>query len=407
MSDNAQNAPAGSTPDRQAPADGFATRAIHAGQDPDPTTGAVVVPIYATSTFAQDGVGGLRSGYEYSRSANPTRTALEQCLASLEGGTAGLAFASGLAAEDCLLRATCAPGSGAGTGARAAHVIIPNDAYGGTYRLFARVLAEWGVQFSPVAMDDLDAVRAAVRPGHTRVLWCETPTNPLLGIADIAGLATLADEVGALLVVDNTFASPYLQQPLALGAGAVVHSTTKYLGGHSDVVGGALVTSDAALGELLRFLQNAMGAVPGPFDAWLTLRGIKTLAVRMDRHCENARAVVALLSAHPAVAEVLYPGLEGAPGHAVAARQMRDFGGMVSFRLRAGEGAALDVCRRTRLFTLAESLGGVESLIEHPGRMTHASVAGSALEVPADLVRVSVGIEEAADLVADLEQALG
>jgi cystathionine gamma-synthase len=403
VSDIAQNTPAGSPPDRQPPADGFATRAIHAGQDPDPTTGAVVVPIYATSTYAQDGVGGLRSGYEYSRSANPTRTALEQCLASLEGGETGLAFASGLAAEDCLLRATCAPGPGAGE----AHVIIPGDAYGGTYRLFARVLAEWGVQFSPVAMDDLDAVRAAVRPGQTRVLWCETPTNPLLGISDIAGLATIARDSGALLVVDNTFASPYLQQPLALGAGVVVHSTTKYLGGHSDVIGGALVTSDAPLGERLRFLQNAMGAVPGPFDAWLTLRGIKTLAVRMDRHCENARAIVDLLTGHPAVGEVLYPGLPSAPGHSVAARQMRDFGGMVSLRLRAGEAAALDVCRRTRLFTLAESLGGVESLIEHPGRMTHASVAGSPLEVPPDLVRLSVGIEDAADLVADLAQALG
>ncbi|HEX4016471.1 MAG TPA: cystathionine gamma-synthase [Frankiaceae bacterium] len=399
----AQNRPAASAPDGQPPADGFATRAIHAGQDPDPTTGAVVVPIYATSTYAQDGVGGLRSGYEYSRSANPTRTALEECLASLEGGATGLAFASGLAAEDCLLRATCAPGAESAE----AHVIIPNDAYGGTYRLFARVLGEWGVQFSPVAMHDLDAVRAAVRPGQTRVLWCETPTNPLLGIADIAGLASIANECGALLVVDNTFASPYLQQPLALGAGAVVHSTTKYLGGHSDVVGGALITSDAALGERLRFLQNAMGAVPGPFDAWLTLRGIKTLAVRMDRHCENARAIVDLLAGHPAVEQVLYPGLPGAPGHEIAARQMRDFGGMVSFRLRAGEAAALDVCRRTRLFTLAESLGGVESLIEHPGRMTHASVAGSPLEVPADLVRLSVGIEDAADLVADLAQALG
>ncbi len=403
MSDNPQNAPVGSAPDGASSSDGFATRAIHAGQDPDPTTGAVVVPIYATSTYAQDGVGGTRGGYEYSRSANPTRTALEQCLASLEGGTVGLAFASGLAAEDCLLRATCAPGSGSGE----AHVIIPNDAYGGTYRLFARVLAEWGVAFSPVAMDDLDAVRAAVRPGATRVLWCETPTNPLLGIADIAGLATVAKEAGALLVVDNTFASPYLQQPLALGADVVVHSTTKYLGGHSDVVGGALITSDAALGERLRFLQNAMGGVAGPFDAWLTLRGIKTLAVRMDRHCANARAIVDVLSGHPKVAQVLYPGLAGSAGHEVAARQMRDFGGMVSFRMREGEAAALQVCGSTRLFTLAESLGGVESLIEHPGRMTHASAAGSILEVPADLVRLSVGIEDAADLVADLRQALG
>jgi cystathionine gamma-synthase len=376
---------------------GFATRAIHAGQDPDPTTGSVVVPIYATSTYAQDGVGGLRAGYEYSRSANPTRTALEECLASLEGGSTGLAFASGLAAEDVLLRTVCAPGS---------HVVIPNDAYGGTYRLFARVLADWGVEFTPVPMHDLAAVSAAIRPGVTRALWCETPTNPLLGIADIAGLATLAEESNSLLVVDNTFASPYLQQPLALGAGAVVHSTTKYLGGHSDVIGGALVVADPELGEQLRFLQNAAGAVAGPFDAWLTLRGIKTLAVRMDRHCANARAVVDLLLGHPAVSRVRYPGLPDDPGHAVASRQMRDFGGMVSFQLRGGEEAALEVCRRTRLFTLAESLGGVESLVEHPGRMTHASVAGSPLEVPSDLVRLSVGIEDAADLVSDLEQAL-
>jgi cystathionine gamma-synthase len=384
--------------------DGFATRAIHAGQDPDPTTGAVVVPIYATSTYAQDGVGGLRGGYEYSRSANPTRTALEECLASLEGGTTGLAFASGLAAEDCVLRATCAPAAGGSGGA--AHVVIPNDAYGGTYRLFVRVLGEWGVEVTPVAMADLDAVRAAIRPGSTRVIWCETPTNPLLGIADIAGLAEIARDSGALLVVDNTFASPYLQQPLALGADVVVHSTTKYLGGHSDVVGGALIAADPELGERLRFLQNAMGAVAGPFDAWLTLRGIKTLAVRMDRHCANARAIVELLVGHPAVSRVLYPGLSGDPGHEVASRQMSDFGGMVSFQLHGGEAAALEVCRRTRLFTLAESLGGVESLVEHPGRMTHASVAGSALEVPSNLVRLSVGIEDAADLVADLEAAL-
>jgi cystathionine gamma-synthase len=382
--------------------DGFATRAIHAGQDPDPSTGAVVVPIYATSTYAQDGVGGLRAGYEYSRSANPTRTALEECLASLEGGTTGLAFASGLAAEDCVLRATCAPSPGGA----ASHVVIPNDAYGGTYRLFVRVLGEWGVEVTPVAMADLDAVRAAIRPGSTRVIWCETPTNPLLGIADIAGLAQIAREAGALLVVDNTFASPYLQQPLALGAHVVVHSTTKYLGGHSDVVGGALITGEPELGERLRFLQNAMGAVAGPFDAWLTLRGIKTLAVRMDRHCANARAIVDLLVGHPAVSRVLYPGLADDPGHEVARKQMSDFGGMVSFQLALGEATALDVCSRTRLFTLAESLGGVESLIEHPGRMTHASVAGSVLEVPSNLVRLSVGIEDAADLVADLEQAL-
>jgi cystathionine gamma-synthase len=376
---------------------GFATRAIHAGQEPDATTGAVVPPIYAVSTYKQDGVGGLRGGYEYSRSANPTRTALESCLAALEGGVRGLAFASGLAAEDTVLRTVCKPGD---------HVVIPNDAYGGTYRLFARVHAKWGLEFTPVPQDDLDAVRAAMRP-TTKLIWCETPTNPLLGISDIAGLARIAHEGGALLGVDNTFASPYLQQPLALGADIAMHSTTKYLGGHSDVVGGALVVSDAALGEELAYHQNAIGGVAGPFDSWLTLRGAKTLAVRMDRHCANAEAVVGLLSGHPRVASVLYPGLPSHPGHEIAAKQMRAFGGMVSFRMADGEAAALDVCRRTRLFTLAESLGGVESLIEHPGRMTHASVAGSALEVPADLVRLSVGIEDAADLLDDLRQALG
>jgi cystathionine gamma-synthase len=374
---------------------GFETRAIHAGQDPDPTTGAVVVPIYQTSTYVQDEVGRHR-GYEYSRSGNPTRTALETCLAALEGGARGLAFASGLAAEDCLLRTLTRPG---------AHVVIPDDAYGGTYRLFARVLERWQVQHTPVPLGDLDAVRAAVRP-ETTVVWCETPTNPLLGVADIAGLASIAHAAGARLVVDNTFASPYLQQPLAHGADVVVHSTTKYLGGHSDVVGGALVTADADLGEELAYFQNAMGGVPGPFDAWLVLRGAKTLGVRMDRHCANAAHVVELLSRHPAVAAVLYPGLREHPGHEVAARQMSGFGGMVSFRLAGGEKAALQVCRATRVFTLGESLGGVESLIEHPGRMTHASVAGSQLEVPDDLVRLSVGIETADDLLADLEQAL-
>ena len=374
---------------------GFETLAIHAGQDPDPTTGAVVVPIYQTSTFVQSEVG-KHQGYEYSRSGNPTRTALETCLAALEGGRTGLAFASGLAAEDCLLRTVLEPG---------AHVVVPDDAYGGTYRLFAQVLARWGVEHTPVPLGDLDAVRAALRP-ETRLVWCETPTNPLLGIADIAALAQAAHDRSALLVVDNTFASPYLQQPLALGADVVVHSTTKYLGGHSDVVGGALVVTDVGLGEQLAYHQNAMGAVPGAFDSWLVLRGIKTLAVRMDRHCENARRVVTLLQQHPAVAEVLYPGLPEHARHEVAVKQMRDFGGMVSFRLADGERAALDLCRATRVFTLGESLGGVESLIEHPGRMTHASVAGSQLEVPADLVRLSVGIESADDLLADLEQAL-
>jgi cystathionine gamma-synthase len=376
---------------------GFETLAIHAGQEPDPTTGSVVVPIHQTSTFKQDGVGGLRRGYEYSRSANPTRDALQECLAALEGGRHGLAFASGLAAEDCLLRTVLAPGD---------HVVIPDDAYGGSFRLFARVLQRWGVAYTAVHLSDPAAVRAALRP-ETKVLWCETPTNPLLGIADIAALAGVAQDAGVLLVVDNTFASPYLQQPLALGADVVVHSTTKYLGGHSDVVGGALVVDDAALAERLVFHQNAMGAVPGPFDSWLVLRGVKTLGVRMDRHSANAARVAEMLSAHHAVDKVLYPGLPGHPGHEIAAKQMRGFGGMVSFTLRGGEEAALRVCERTEVFLLAESLGGVESLIEHPARMTHASVTGSPLEVPADLVRLSVGIESAEDLLADLTQALG
>jgi cystathionine gamma-synthase len=375
---------------------GFETLAIHAGQDPDPATGAVIVPIYQTSTYVQSEVG-RHQGYEYSRSGNPTRTALETCLAALEGGRTGLTFASGLAAEDCLLRTVTKPGG---------HVVIPDDAYGGTYRLFAKVLAKWGVEHTPVSLADLDAVRAAVRPGQTALIWCETPTNPLLNIADIAGLAAIAHEHGALLAVDNTFASPYLQQPLALGADVVVHSTTKYLGGHSDVVGGALVAADVALGEELAYHQNAMGGVPGAFDSWLVLRGAKTLGVRMDRHCENAARVVDLLTGSPAVGQVLYPGLPEHPGHEVASKQMRAYGGMVSFRLAGGEQAALEVCRRTRVFTLAESLGGVESLIEHPGRMTHASTAGSQLEVPSDLVRLSVGIETGDDLVADLAQAL-
>jgi cystathionine gamma-synthase len=370
---------------------------VHAGQEPDPATGAVVVPIHQASTFAQDGIGGLRAGFEYGRSGNPTRSALETSLAALEQGAAALAFASGLAAEDALLRAVCRPGD---------HVLIPADAYGGTYRLFDRVLAAWGVEYDPVDLADTDAVRAALRAGRTRLIWCETPTNPLLGVADIALLAELAHGAGALLAVDNTFASPYLQRPLTLGADAVVHSTTKYLGGHSDVVGGAVVAADRELADRVRFLQNATGAVPGPFDAWLVLRGVKTLAVRMDRHCANARRVVDLLHGHPAVTSVHYPGLPTHPGHKIAARQMTDYGGMVSFQLRGGADAAVAVCGRTELFTLAESLGGVESLIEHPGRMTHASAAGSPLAVPDDLVRLSVGIEAADDLVEDLRQAL-
>jgi cystathionine gamma-synthase len=375
---------------------GFNTRAIHAGQDPDPATGAVIPPLHLTTTYKQDGVGGLRGGYEYSRSANPTRTALQEALAALEQGTTGLAFASGLAAEDTLLRTVCGPGS---------HVVLGGDAYGGTYRLISKVAARWGVEHTPADLNDMDALHAAMRPS-TRVIWCETPTNPLLNIADIARLADVARETGALLVVDNTFASPYLQQPLTLGADVVVHSTTKYLGGHSDVVGGALVTADAELGERLAFHQNAMGAVNGPFDAWLVLRGLKTLGVRMDRHQANAARIAEFLLGHDAVSSVLYPGLPDHPGHDIAAKQMSGFGGMLSFRLAGGEEAALRVCERTELFTLAESLGGVESLIEHPGRMTHASAAGSPLEVPADLVRLSIGIEDIDDLLADLDRAL-
>jgi cystathionine gamma-synthase len=375
----------------------FETLAIHAGQEPDPLTGAVVPPIYQVSTFAQDGVGGLRGGYEYSRSANPTRTALAECLAALEEGAAALAFASGLAAEDCLLRTVCSPGD---------RVLIPDDAYGGTYRLFAQVLAAWGLDYEVVPISDLAAVRERLAARPTRCVWAETPTNPLLNIADIRGLAQAAREAGAMLVVDNTFASPYLQQPLTLGADAVVHSTTKYLGGHSDVIGGAVVFADAELAARVAFLQNATGGVPGPFDSWLTLRGIRTLAARMDRHCRNAMRIAQMLAEHPAVAEVFYPGLPSHPGHKIAQEQMRAFGGMVSFRLQAGEQAAVQTCGRTRLFTLAESLGGVESLIEHPARMTHASVTGTALAVPGDLVRLSVGIEDCDDLIHDLRQAM-
>lgn len=384
------------TPDAQR--HGFETLAIHAGQDPDPGTGAVVPPIYQTSTYKQDGIGGTRGGYEYSRTANPTRTALETCLAALENGARAFAFASGMAAEDCLIRTLCRPGD---------LVLIPSDAYGGTFRLFDKVLSGWGVGYASVPQTDLGAVERAAAQHRPRLIWAETPTNPLLAIVDIRALARIAHDAGALLVVDSTFASPYLQRPLELGADVVVHSTTKYIGGHSDVVGGAVILKDADRAGDLAFTQNATGGVAGPFDAWLTLRGIKTLAARMDRHCANAARVARMLADHPAVESVLYPGLPGHPGHAVAKSQMRDFGGMVSFRLAAGEQKAVDVCGRTTLFTLGESLGGVESLIEHPARMTHASTAGSPLEVPADLVRLSVGIEDADDLLADLNRALG
>jgi cystathionine gamma-synthase len=376
---------------------GFETRAIHAGQRPDPRTGSVIVPIYATSTFAQDGVGGLREGgYEYSRTANPTRTALEEALASLEGGRHALAFASGMAASDIALRAMTRPGD---------HVILGGDAYGGTFRLLDKVMTLWGVDYTSVDLADIEATRAAVRP-NTKVIWTETPTNPLLGIADIAALGRVAAGAGARLVVDNTFATPYLQSPLGLGADVVLHSTTKYISGHSDVVGGALITSDDDLHEQFGFLRNAVGAVPSPFDAWLTLRGAKTLALRMERHSDNAERIVEALLGHPKVTKVYYPGLPDHPGHEIAAKQMRRFGGMVSFAVAGGEQAALDVAARTKLFILGESLGGVESLIEHPGRMTHASTTGSPLQVSGDVLRLSVGIEESTDLVQDLLQAL-
>jgi cystathionine gamma-synthase len=375
----------------------FETSAIHAGQEADPRTGAVVPPIYQVSTFKQDGVGGLRAGYEYARSGNPTRDALEECLAAIESGTRAFATASGLAAEDLFLRTVLRPGD---------HLVIPNDAYGGSYRLIARVLAPWGVEHTAVDQSDLEAVRAAIIPGRTKVIWTETPTNPLLSISDIAELAKIAHEFGALLVVDNTFASPYLQQPLVLGADVVVHSTTKYLGGHSDVIGGAIIVRAEKLAQEIGYNHNAMGPIAGPFDSWLVLRGIKTLSVRMDRHCENAKAIVDFLLTHNRVSSVRYPGLPSHPGHEIAKRQMRDFGGMVSFRVNGGVEAALQVCRRAETFTLAESLGGVESLIEHPGKMTHASVAGSSLEVPDDLVRLSVGLEHIDDLISDLDQAL-
>ncbi|BBX15177.1 cystathionine gamma-synthase [Mycolicibacterium duvalii] len=376
---------------------GFATKAIHAGYRPDPATGVVNPPIYASSTFAQDGVGGLRGGYEYARTGNPTRSALETALAAVEQASYGRAFSSGMGATDCALRAVLRPGD---------HLVIPDDAYGGTFRLIDKVFALWDISYTAVALSDLDAVRAAITD-RTKLIWVETPTNPLLSIADIGGIAALAAESQVKVLVDNTFASPALQQPLALGADIVLHSTTKYIGGHSDVVGGALLTNDEALDDAFAFLQNGAGAVPGPFDAYLTIRGLKTLSLRMQRHSENAAAIAEFLDGHPAVSTVLYPGLPGHPNHSVAAAQMSGFGGMVSVRLAGGPQAARDFCARTELFILAESLGGVESLIEYPGAMTHASTAGSQLEVPDDLVRLSVGIEDVADLLGDVEQALG
>jgi len=380
------------------PTDHLDTLAVHAGQEPDPTTGAIMTPIYQTSTYVQSAPG-EHKGYEYSRTDNPTRTALQANIAALEGGAYGLAFASGLAATDTLLR-LYRPGD---------HVIVGNDVYGGTYRLFEQVLRRYGLEFSYVDVTDPAAVASAIRP-ETRLIWLETPTNPLLAIADIEDIARRAR--GSIagehirIAVDNTFASPYLQQPLRLGADIVVHSTTKYLGGHSDVVGGAIVTNDAEVYERLKFLQNAVGAVPGPLDCWLTLRGIKTLHLRMARHSENAQAVAEYLEAHPKVERVYYPGLESHPQHELARKQMRAPGGMVSIIMRDGEEAARQFVQRTRLFALAESLGGVESLIEHPYSMTHASTASSEIAVPPGLVRLSVGVEHIDDLLADLEQAL-
>lgn len=375
---------------------GFASLAVHAGQEFDPATGAVIPPVHFSTTYAQDGIGGLRGGYEYGRSGNPTRTALQTQLAALEGGAHAFSFASGLAAEDALLRAVLTPGD---------EVLLGSDVYGGTHRLLARVLGPWGVGLRVVDMSDLEAVRAAVADRAPRIVWVETPSNPLLRITDIAGLAAIGHEAGALVVVDNTFATPALQQPLALGADVVVHSTTKYLGGHSDVVGGAVILNDDALAEKIGFLQYAVGAVSGPLDAWLTTRGIKTLDVRMQRHSENAAAISAFLQRHERVAAVYYPGLEAHPGHEIAARQMSRFGGIVSLALESGE-AARRFAESTRLFQLAESLGGVESLVNYPDAMTHASVRGTEAAVPVEVVRLSVGIESVDDLLADVERAL-
>ncbi|MDF2509208.1 MAG: cystathionine gamma-synthase [Microbacterium sp.] len=374
----------------------FATRAIHAGQAPDPTTGAIIPPIYQSSTHVQDGIGGFREGYEYNRAGNPTRSSLETQLAALEGGANALSFASGLAAEDALLRGILKPGD---------HVLLGNDVYGGTYRLLTKVLAPWGIDTTTVELSNVDVLRAAIRP-ETKIVWLETPSNPLLKVVDIALIAEVAHESGAIVVVDNTFASPALQQPLALGADLVVHSTTKYLGGHSDVLGGAVVFGDDRFFDQVKFQQFAVGAVSAPLDAWLTTRGIKTLALRMRQHSENAQAIAEWAAARPEFAQVYYPGLAAHPGHAIAASQMSAFGGMLSFGLAAGADAARAFAESTSLFQLAESLGGVESLIGYPPDMTHASVRGTELAVPENVVRLSVGIEDIGDLLADLEQGL-
>jgi cystathionine gamma-synthase len=383
---------------------GFNTRAVHAGQAFEPRTGAVVPPVHFSSTYAQDGIGGLRDGYEYGRGTNPTRDSLQEQLAALEGGSAAFSFSSGLAAEDSMIRALTRPGD---------HIVLGNDAYGGTYRLISRVLGAWGIGNTPVDMSDLDAVASAVAAGgtadstidgggKTRLVWVETPSNPMMKITDIAALAKVAHDAGALLVVDNTFASPYLQTPLALGADIVVHSTTKYIGGHSDVVGGAIVVNDPDLAEKIGFVQFAVGAVSGPMDAFLTTRGLKTLGVRMDRHSDNAQAVAEWLLERPEVEAVLYPGLPSHPGHELARKQMKKFGGMISVQFKGGEAAARKVAESTSVFTLAESLGGIESLMNYPSEMTHASVKGTELAVPVNLIRLSCGIEDVEDLIEDL-----
>jgi len=372
----------------------FETRAIHVGQEPDPTTGAVSVPIYQTSTYAQERVG-QHKGYDYSRGANPTRTALQVCLASLEGAEHGAAFSSGLGAVTTIMHLVHP----------SEHVISVNDVYGGTFRLFTQVYEPKGYGFDFLSAQEVNESLADRIDERTRLVWLETPTNPLLNVVDIKAACIAAHAVGAIVVVDNTFATPYLQQPLELGADIVMHSTTKYLSGHSDVIGGFAATNDPSIAERLTFLQNSLGAVPGPFDCWLVLRGIKTLALRMRQHCESARRIAAFLDEHPAVEKVLYPGLPSHPGHEIAARQMRDFGGIVSF-LAESEDEAVALMTRTKLFVLAESLGGVKSLIEHPSRMTHASTAEGPYSAPRSLVRLSVGIESAEDLIADLESAL-
>ncbi|KNC20502.1 cystathionine gamma-synthase [Arthrobacter sp. RIT-PI-e] len=375
---------------------GFNTRAVHAGQTPDPVTGAVIPPVFQTTTFMQDGIGGLRNGYEYGRAANPTRDALQVQLAALEGGKHAYSFSSGLAAEDALIRAALRPGD---------HIVLGNDAYGGTYRLIDRVLSEWGITNSAVDMADADAVRAAIEANNTKLVWVETPSNPLMKITDIAATAELAHAAGALLVVDNTFASPYLQQPLSFGADVVIHSTTKYIGGHSDASGGAVVVNDDALAEKVGFVQFAVGAVSAPMEAWLTTRGVKTLGVRMDRHSSNATAIAQWLQEQDEVERVYYPGLADHPGHELAAAQMKDFGGMLSVTFKGGAEAAKKIAESTQVFLLAESLGGIESLMNYPSDMTHASVKGTDLAVPENMIRLSVGIEDIEDLIGDLEQA--